>query len=109
MSITTSVGAMQKSKSKPSANSPAKSTDSCRVRVYHCLVSPQGFLRDHSDALICDQSTLWTSNPAESLRFLGQDAAAERLRQLHSLIPELTITCVNFQCASAGTWIPLDD
>lgn len=111
MDTTTSPGATLKSASKPSVNSPVKPKTSAgtRRRVYHCLTGPQGFLLDHSNVQISDQSPLWTDNAADSLRFLVHDKAAARLQQLRQFIPELTISLVSFQYAPSGVWTPAND
>lgn len=85
------------------------STPSCRVRVYHCLASPLGFLMDHQHVLIDDRSPLWTSDPTLSLRFLSYEPAAHRLKVLQSVIPDLEIRLVSFRYASGGTWVVADD
>ena len=109
MDTTTSPGATLKSGSKQSAISPAKSKGSTKRRVYHCLKGPQGYLLDHSNVQISDQSPLWTDNAADSLRFLVHDVAAARLQQLQQFIPELTISLVSFQYAPSGVWTQAND
>lgn len=80
-----------------------------RPRVYHCLASRQGFLRDHSDDLIHDASGLWTDDAAHSLRFLTGDTAQARVKLLAHALPELDIRLVTFHYASPGVWVPADD
>ena len=104
-----SLGETPKSKLKRSAKPSPSSSGSSRRRVYHCLASPQGFLRDHSQDLISDQSPLWTDSAADSLRFLAHDVAAARLQQLQRFIPDLAISLVSFQYAPSGVWTPADD
>jgi hypothetical protein len=80
-----------------------------RRRVYHCLASPKGFLVDHSNQLIGDQSPLWTDDANLSLRFLVQDLAAERVRRLRPIHPDLTLRLVSFAYASPGIWLATDE
>ena len=77
--------------------------------MYHCLASPKGFLVDQTERLISDQSALWTDDAAQSVRFLGYEAAASRYRALHQAIPDLEIRLVSFAYASPGIWLAVDD
>ncbi len=77
--------------------------------MYHCLASPKGFLIDQAEKLINDQSSLWTEDATDSVRFLVHEEAAARFRALQQAIPDLELRLVSFSYASPGRWVPNDD
>jgi hypothetical protein len=78
-------------------------------RMYHCLLSPMGYLLDQDNNLINDNSMLWTNDPSLSLRFLSQEAAIKRLRILKEIIPTIDMKSVVFNYTPAGAWIARND